>query len=232
MRPEDLRIVEPPSLVRDHALTRLRSAITTGLYPPGKRLVERELCEALGVSRTSVREALRQLQSERLVECGPNRSIRVARITSRDAEDIYTLREMLQTLAIKRFVREADSNAVKRLERVHKDMRKALRRKNMEQLAAIAGEFYETILQGSGSRVVQEVASQLLARVDYLRFRAMSEPGRLADGLREWDLMMEAVRKRDAEAAGRAMSAHMRNSRAAVVSRLMADEEAESRLAG
>lgn len=232
MKPEDLRIVEPPSLVRDHALTRLRNAITTGLYPPGKRLVERELCEALGVSRTSVREALRQLQSERLVESGSNRTIRVARISARDAEDIYMLREMLQTLAIKRFVREADAGAVKQLERVHKDMRKALRRGNMEQLAAIAGEFYETILSGSGSRVVQEVARQLLARVDYLRFRAMSEPGRLADGLREWDMMMDAVRRRDAEAAARAMSAHLRNSRAAVVSRLLADEEAESRLAG
>jgi DNA-binding GntR family transcriptional regulator len=232
LKPEDLRIVEPPSLVRDHALTRLRNAITTGLYPPGKRLVERELCEALGVSRTSVREALRQLQSERLVESGPNRTIRVARITARDAEDIYTLREMLQTLAIKRFVREADANAVKQLERVHKDMRKALRRGNVEQLAAIAGAFYETILAGSGSRVVQEVARQLLARVDFLRFRAMSEPGRLADGLREWDMMIDAVRRRDGEAAAGAMAAHLRNSRAAVVSRLLADEQAESRLAG
>jgi DNA-binding GntR family transcriptional regulator len=229
---EDLRIVEPPSLVRDHALERLRGAITTGLYPPGKRLVERELCEALGVSRTSVREALRQLQSEHLVEAGPNRTIRVAQITACDAEDIYLLREMLQTLAIRRFVREADANAVKRLERVYKDMRKTLRRGDLPQLAAIAGEFYETILAGSGSRIVQEVARQLLARVDYLRFRAMSEPGRLDDGLKEWDAMMEAVRQRDADAAARAMTQHLRNSRAAVVNRLLADEKSESRLVG
>lgn len=232
MRLEDLRIAGPPSLVRDHALERLRCAITTGLYPPGKRLVERELCEALGVSRTSVREALRQLQSAHLVESGPNRTIRVARISARDAEDIYLLREMLQTIAIRRFVREAGAGGVKRLECVYKDMRKALRRGDTVQLAAIAGDFYETILEGSGSRIVQEMAQQLLARVDYLRFLAMSEPGRLGDGLKEWDAMMDAVRKGDAEAAAIAMTTHLRNSRAAVVKRLRSEEEAESRLAG
>jgi DNA-binding GntR family transcriptional regulator len=232
LKVEDLRIVEPPSLVRDHALERLRNAITTGLYPPGKRLVERELCEALGVSRTSVREALRQLQSEHLIEPGPNRAIRVAQITARDAEDIYLLREILQTFAIRRFVQEGDAKAFKRLERVHKDMQKALQRGDLVQMAAIAGEFYETILAGSRSRIVQEVARHLLARVDYLRFRAMSEPGRLRDGMREWDAMMDAVRRRDAEAAARAMAQHLSNSREAVVNRLRADETDEDRLVG
>ncbi len=67
---EDLRVDANPTLVREHALSKLRSAIGSGLYPPGKRLVERELCEVLGVSRTSVREALRQLQAEGLIEAG------------------------------------------------------------------------------------------------------------------------------------------------------------------
>ena len=111
MEYQDLRIVENPTLVREHALDKLRSAISRGLYPPGMRLVERELCEALGVSRTSVREALRQLQAENLIEVGKRRNITVAIVSSKDAEDIYLMREMLETLAVQRFVALADQLA-------------------------------------------------------------------------------------------------------------------------
>ncbi len=225
MEYEDLRIVENPSLVRDYTLEKLRAAISTGLYPPGARLVERELCEALGVSRTSVREALRQLQSENLVEVGKRRSINVAVITSKDADDIYMIREMLETEAIRRFVQVGDDKAIKELVRIHKQIAKALTKDNVRQLAGVASEFYETILQGSKSKVIYEVARPLLARVNYLRIRSMSEPGRLDGGLREWDAMIKAVTDGDAEAAAAAMSNHLRNARTAIVARLAAEEE-------
>jgi len=229
---EDLRIVDTPSLVRDHTLEKLRGAISTGLYPPGARLVERELCEALGVSRTSVREALRQLQSENLVEVGRRRSINVAVITSKDAYDIYQIREMLETEAIRRFVQISDEKSVKALGRIHKQLVKALSKNNVRQLAAIASEFYETILKGSQSKVIYEVARPLLARVNYLRIRSMSEPGRIDGGLREWDAVMDAVTRGDAEGAARAMSVHLANARAAIVARLEAEEREPKGLAG
>src|SRR5690606_33650493 len=117
-----------------------------GFYPPGTRLVERELCEALGVSRTSVREALRQLQSEGLVEVGKRRSINVAVLSQEDAEDIYLVRELLETVAIRRFVANADDATIEHLQGIHKAMRKALGDKdNVQPLAAMAAEFYDTI---------------------------------------------------------------------------------------
>jgi DNA-binding GntR family transcriptional regulator len=228
MQYEDLRIVATPSLVRDHTLDKLRDAISAGYYPPGTRLVERELCEALGVSRTSVREALRQLQSENLVEVGKRRNINVAVITAKDAEDIYLIREMLETTAIRRFVASNDDKAIKTLVRIHKTIAKTMGKGTPRELAATAGEFYETILKGSGSRVIHEVAGPLLARVNYLRARSMSEPGRLAEGLKEWDAMMEAILKGDADAAADAMAVHLQNARAAIVRRLAADEVEEA----
>lgn len=224
MEYEDLRIVETPSLVRDYTVEKLRNAISTGLYPPGARLVERELCEALGVSRTSVREALRQLQSENLVEVSKRRNISVAVITSEDAEDIYLIREMLETMAIRRFVQHGDEKAIKELVKIHKTIAKTAAKGAPRQLAAIAGEFYNTILEGAQSRVISEVARPLLARVNYLRALSMSEPGRLDGGLREWDAMVDAVVAGDAEKAALAMAQHLRNSRAAIVARLEADE--------
>lgn len=231
MEYEDLRIVETPSLVRDHTLDKLRNAISTGLYPPGTRLVERELCEALGVSRTSVREALRQLQSENLVEVGKRRNINVAIITSKDAEDIYQIREMLETMAIRRFVALANDKEVKALVRIHKTIAKTATKGSPRQLAATAGEFYDTILQGARSRVIMEVARPLLARVNYLRARSMSEPGRLDGGLREWDAMVEAILAGDADKAAAAMSQHLNNARLAIVARLQADENEAERVA-
>jgi DNA-binding GntR family transcriptional regulator len=232
----DLKIVDGPTLVRDHTLEKLRGAIMTGLYPPGMRLIERELCEALGVSRTSVREALRQLQSESLVEISRRRSVHVAVITAKDANDIYLLRERLETLAIRRFVEGGNDKPIKSLQRVHRDMRRALDKQDLRQLAVMAGEFYEIIIAGADSRVIFEMARQLLARVTYLRFRSMSEPGRLEAGMVEWDAIMDAISARDPDAAERAMAIHLRNAREAVVGRLLreqdADDQANERRAG
>ena len=225
MEYHELRIVENPTLVREHALDKLRNAISRGLYPPGMRLVERELCEALGVSRTSVREALRQLQAENLIEVGKRRNITVAVISSKDAEDIYLMREMLETLAVKRFVARADETAIKKLVRIHKDLRKVLNKGDVRELALMASEFYETILVNSDSKVIADMARQLLTRVNYLRMRSMAEPHRLEDGIHEWDRLIEAIVAGNANAAAKAMSDHLANARRAVVAKLQQEEE-------
>lgn len=225
MEYQDLRIVENPTLVREHALDKLRSAISRGLYPPGRRLVERELCEALGVSRTSVREALRQLEAENLIQVGKRRNITVAVVSSKDAEDIYLLREMLETLAVRRFVEIGDEDAIKKLVRIHEDLRKVLNSGDVRELAVMAGEFYETILHGSGSKVIFDMARQLLTRVNYLRMRSMAEPHRLEDGMQEWDRLIEAIVQRNPEAAAQAMSIHLANARKTIVARLEQEEE-------
>lgn len=224
MNIEDLRIVANPTLVRDHALDNLRAAIATGLYLPGTRLVERELCEALGVSRTSVREAMRQLQSEGLIEMGARRSIIVAVLSAEDAHDIYTLREMVETTAIRRLVERNDAKAVKRLQAAYKAIAKYAGKGDLPALSEMAGTFYEEILDGSGSKIVRDTGRQLLKRVSYLRLASMAEPRRIENGLLEWGAIVDAVSAGDAAAAAEALGRHIRNSRDAVVARLQAQE--------
>ncbi|MEI9852008.1 MAG: GntR family transcriptional regulator [Sphingomonas sp.] len=224
MNIEDLRIVANPTLVRDHALDNLRAAIATGLYVPGTRLVERELCDALGVSRTSVREAMRQLQSEGLIEIGARRSIIVAVLSAEDAHDIYTLREMVETTAIRRLVERNDPKAVKRLQAAYKAIAKYAGKGDLPALSEMAGTFYEEILDGSGSKIVRDTGRQLLKRVSYLRLASMAEPKRIENGLLEWSAIVDAVAAGDAGAAAEALGRHIRNSRDAVVARLRAEE--------
>ncbi|WP_022958212.1 GntR family transcriptional regulator [Spongiibacter tropicus] len=225
MKYQDLKITVNPALVRDHAVDKLRNAICTGLYPPGTRLIERELCEALGVSRTSVREALRQLQSESLIEVGQRRNIRVAIVSSDEAADLYFIRIQLETEAVRRFVELADKEAIKNLVQIRKAMSKQLHKGDIQQLCQLAGEFYETILAGCGSKVIYDVAKQLLARVQYLRFRSMSAPGRLDDGLREWDSLVEAITSGKGKLAAKLMADHLENAKQAVVATLKEEEQ-------
>ena len=226
MNPEDLRIVVKPTLVRDHALDKLRTAIVTGLYKPGMRLVERELCDALGVSRTSVREAMRQLQSEGLIETGPRRAIIVAVLGAEDAYDIYALRETIETMAIRRMTQRNDPKATKRLQAAYKSMVKSAGKGDLPALSEMAGSFYEEILDGSGSKVIRETGLQLLKRVSYLRLASMGEPQRVENGLAEWSEIVDAVTAGDADAAADALGRHIRNSRTAVVARLEAQRVA------
>lgn len=223
MNIEDLRINPTPTLVREHALDKLRSAIAAGFYRPGVRLVERELCEALGVSRTSVREALRQLQSEGLIEAGPQRTIIVAKLSAEDAYDIYTLRELVETAAIQRFVERDDPKVLKRLQSTYKAIEKYASRGDVAALSGMAGTFYEVILEGSGSKAIADTGRHLLKRVSYLRLASMSEPRRIEDGLAEWLAIIDAITKKDAKLAVDALGRHIRNAREAVVSRLLRD---------
>lgn len=224
MNIEDLRIVENPTLVREHALEKLRTAIATGLYRPGMRLVERELCEALGVSRTSVREALRQLQSEGLIEAGPRRAITVSVLSAQDAFDIYALREMVEATAIRRFVERGDPKALKRLQSTFKSIEKFAGKGDLPALSEMAGAFYEEILDGAG-KVVRDTGRQLLKRVSYLRLASMSVSNRLEKGLAEWRAIVEAVEAGDQEAAATALAKHIRTARDTVVAKLEQEQD-------
>ena len=95
-----LRLTEHPPLRRDQAFDRLRDAIITGHFAPGARLIERELCEAMGVSRTSIREVLRRLEAEQLIEVEPRRGPIVARLTRKQVAEIYDVRALLEAAVV------------------------------------------------------------------------------------------------------------------------------------
>src|SRR5690606_4359359 len=94
-----MRVASVAAPVRRQVAKVLREAITSGRFAPGQRLIEKDLCELLGVSRPSVREALRELESEGLIEIIPNRGPLVKRLTAADAASVYQVRAALEALA-------------------------------------------------------------------------------------------------------------------------------------
>src|SRR5688572_15421042 len=110
-----LRVQKLSAPLRQRVESVLRDAIVSGALAPGQRLTERELTEMTGVSRTLVREALRQLEAERLITVVPNKGPIVRELTTREAKEIYAIRAVLEGLAAREFAAGADDAAMQRL---------------------------------------------------------------------------------------------------------------------
>lgn len=208
---------ESATPLRKQAEEGLRKAILSGRYDAGERLKERQLMEALGVSRTVLREALRQIEAEGLVTLVPNRGPVVSVLSYEDAEEIYEVRGVLESQACIGFVLRASSAHVRKLEGVFADLKRAAEAGDVGRTLELSSDFYDVILEGSANKVLRSMLKLLHNRIVLLRKTSMSEPGRLPETLDELTQMFVALRARDEQAASKASIHHVRQaSRAAL----------------
>jgi GntR family transcriptional regulator, trigonelline degradation regulator len=202
-----LRVERTPAPVRAQVLDNLRQAIVARQFAPGQRLIERELVELTGVSRTSIREALRELAAEGLVTAIPNRGTVVASVTPDEARQLYEVRSALEGLAGRLFVQNASqaqrAALLRALQRVEK-----LAARDAPMLAA-KDSFYEVLFEGGGNEALRAVVAGLHARVSVLRSLSLAVPGRSARSVAELQAIVDAVLANDAEAAAAACSRHV-----------------------
>lgn len=204
-----------PRTVQQEIVEKLREAILSGLFQPGDRLVEADLCASLGVSRPSLREALRSLHAERLVELVPNRGPQIPVLSWEDAQQIYSVRAMLEGEAAALCARYADAGCLEAMAAALDDFRAAVIAENPRARVEATSRFYTLLLRQAGNKVIEEIISGLLARINVLRARSMSRQGRARQSLVEMSAIMDAVRAGDPEAARRAAQHHVEEARAA-----------------
>ena len=203
----DLRVT--PLTVQRQTVVKLRDAILSGHFKPGERLVEAGLCAMMNVSRTSIREALRRIEAEKLIVIVPNKGPSVAEITWEEAEEIYHVRAMLEAEAAALFARRATAADVKKMRKALAVFTKATERNDALGRLEGTSQFYEVMLAGCGNRIIRELLAGLVARVNFLRARSMSRPGRARHSVTELRRILAAVEKRDAAAAGAAAVEHV-----------------------
>src|SRR5262245_62895943 len=119
-----------PITVTGQAVLKLRAAILNGVFKPGERLLEQNLCEWMGVSRTSVREALRRLEAEKLITIVPNRGPSVSEIGWVEAQQIYDVRAVLEAEAAALFARRATAPQLRALASAMAEFETAVRANN------------------------------------------------------------------------------------------------------
>ena len=209
----DLKV--SPVSVQQQAANKLRAAILAGVFQPGDRLVEADLCERLGVSRPSVREALRSLEAEKLVAIVPNRGPLVPLITWEQAMEIYQVRVLLEGEAIAAFAQRATPENIQRMQTALADFTKAEKTGDPVGLVNATSHFYEEILNGCGNSVIRDILNGLLARITFLRSRSMSAPGRAKHSARELKAILQALQAGDADAARKAAVEHVEQARRA-----------------
>jgi GntR family transcriptional regulator, trigonelline degradation regulator len=216
----DLKIAAVSAPLRLQVVETIRKAISQGRFAPGARLVERELCELMGVSRVSVREAFRQLESEGIVENIPNRGPVVAKLSRAQVKDVYEVRQALEALAAKLFASNATEKQVDELGKATETLALAYRSGDLDEIVAAKDAFYGVLYPGCGNAVAFQMLTILNARITLLRRVSLSMPGRSKKSLGEMRRLMAAIRKRDGDAAWLAASAHVQNAAEAALAQI------------
>ena len=219
-----LRITEQPQLLRDQAFERLRDAIITGHFAPGTRLIERDLCEKMSVSRTSIREVLRRLEAEKLIHVEPRRGPVVARVTRKQVAEIYEVRALLEAALVRRFALEASTEDIAALRRIYEDLRIAREAADVPAIVVLTRRFTEHMMQVIDHELISDIHQKLIARISVLRVLAIAEPGRLQQSARELAVVMDAIERRDADMAAQSLTTYVLNAADAALKRLDAME--------
>jgi len=207
--PDELHIAAAAAPLRREIELRLRAAIVDGRFKPGERLIERELCGLLGVSRASLREALRQLEAEELVTIVPNRGPIVAEVTIDEARQLYEVRAMLEGLAARRFAQVASDDDIAELRAALNRFAAVVKGKSTQSLTDAKAGLYDVLLDRCGNRIALRTLTKLNNRVGQLRATSMSQKGRIRKTLAEVTLIVDAIERRDAAGAWDATVAHV-----------------------
>jgi GntR family transcriptional regulator, trigonelline degradation regulator len=200
--------------LRSRVVERLRTAISTQHLLQGSRLVERELCEMLGVSRTLVREALRQLEAEGLVTSIAHRGPSVAVLDRDTAAGIYEVRAVLEALAGKLFVERAGPEHKQRLKTALAAMLRANEQGDIARGLRGTGQFYDALFAGARNDSIAAILRPLSGRIYLLRARSMAMPGRREESLREMQAILDAALSSDPQSAWDTCLRHVQNASA------------------
>lgn len=193
------RVPRQETSLRERTTLTLRTAILDGLFTPGQKLSERDLCEQLGVSRPCVRESLQHLQAEGLITMIPHKGPEVTSISATEVRDIYEVRESLDGLAGRGFAVHATDAQRAALRVKLNEMRSHVLAGDAQATLVVKNEFYDVLIGGCGNAVVGQLLRQLNNRVTVLRKIFMSQPGRLPEMVEELNAIVTAIEGRNGD---------------------------------
>ncbi len=192
---------------------RVREDILNGKYSNGDKIVEAKLAEELGVSRTPVREALKQLELDGLVESLPNRGVVVKGITDQDIVDIYTIRLATEAIAARWAVERMEDSELEQLKEIYDLMEFYTFKEDVEKTFELNTKFHETMYRGTKSRYLEHVLKDFQLFIKSTRNESLKSEGRIDHALEEHKRILDAFLRRDADSAVDALVNHIINSK-------------------
>lgn len=196
----------------ENLYTQLQLDIIKGLLPAGKKLTEQSLCEQYKVSRTPVREALRQLEIEGLVENIPNRGAFVVGFTSQDIKDMYELRKTYELQAVKWAIERINDDELDELGEIFEFMEFYTKKQDVDKMLNINSNFHQLIYAASRNKMLKQVLSSYQMYIKYSRSITSYDSNYLNTVLEEHRAIYNAFLEKNADLAINAMAIHMENS--------------------
>ena len=218
---------EEPSL-HDETLSRLRDHIVEGNIPDGGRVPERQLCEMLGISRTPLREALKVLAAEGLVELLPNRGARVRQLSEHALAELFDVMGGLEALAGRLACEHITDAEIAEIERLHYEMYGFYLHRYMHGYFRINQLIHQKIVEASRNATLQGAYASFAGRIRRIRYSAnfARKRERWGEAMREHETILEALRRRAGSELSDLLFIHLRNKRTAAVEHLRAGDAA------
>jgi DNA-binding GntR family transcriptional regulator len=212
-RGETMEVVSAGRIIRrplqGEVAIRLRDLITQGLIPAGARLNEAALCLELGVSRTPLREAVRMLAGEGLLELVPARGALVRRLTRKDVEDSLAVLKALEMLAGRLACAEGSDEAIAQIEALHLQMMMRYAERDRLSYFKLNQEIHTRIVAASGNETLRWAHEAIQARMKHIRFIGNEGPEKWANAVAEHEEMIRSLRARDGEALAAVLALHL-----------------------
>ena len=197
----------------DEIVDIIRERILKGEYRIGEKIKETQIATGLKVSRTPIREAFKQLESEGLIDYIPNRGCFAKGFTKRDIEDIYADRKALEVLAVEWAVERISDQEIGDLQAQSDLMEFYVKRKDDQKVMEINADFHDVIYNAAGSRFMAQVLRSYKEYIEQTRKALFSEKRSLEEVYNEHKAILEAIKKRDVEGAKKAMAEHLDGSK-------------------
>jgi DNA-binding GntR family transcriptional regulator len=200
---------EKPATAVDAAVQRLRRAIMYGQFVPGQKLIEASLCRELSISRPSLREALRVLEAERLIELVPNYGPRVSLLEAQDVREIQEVWSVLTGQAAQRFARNATAADLKAVEDAYDHVRRIVESGTSIELLTASNDFFRTMVDRCGNRTLFDVIIRLSSRINFLRAQVVLHHRVEHQYIDELSEIVDALRDKNPTASRKAVERHI-----------------------
>lgn len=197
--------------LRARIIEAIRGAIEVGQLKPGERLVEKKLCEQLGVSRTSLREALRELEAIGVIAQVSTRGLTVVEISPREARNIYAIRADIEALVVWQFCEHADDAAMQQFDQLCTELVETYRAGKFEEIIAGKKKLLIHLCGVADNAVALELLQRLTLRTAQLRNRSVARKARQRQSITEIEELQAAVLARDGQSARRIAHRHVEN---------------------
>lgn len=189
--------IEKHLTLRERILETIRDAIIKGALKPGEKVAEPELAERFGISRTPIREAFRQLETEGYLTVIPRKGAVVAAFSQKDVEEFYAIKSILEGYAAKRACENLSDKEIEKLETINSKLSQLAEGADVKQFFKIHNDFHDLFIKAANNDKLNEMISGLVNKFQLLRLASLSVPGRMKISVEEHDKIIDAFKKKN-----------------------------------